>query len=64
MKVSINPEHCYGSHDCVFRAPSVFTTTVDGRGAVIPGREDTGEDPQVVEAADRCPSQAITIGVE
>lgn len=63
MKVSINSEHCYGSHDCVHRAPSVFTT-VDDFGAVIPGRENSGDDPQVREAADRCPSQAIIIAEE
>ncbi|MGW0825427.1 ferredoxin [Streptomyces sp. NPDC002845] len=60
MKVSVDPSRCYGSGDCVYRVPSVFTV-VDGYGAVIPGREDTGEDPQVREAVEGCPSQAIMI---
>ncbi|WP_328359854.1 ferredoxin [Streptomyces sp. NBC_00457] len=60
MKVSVDPDRCYGSGDCVYRVPSVFTAE-DGFGAVIPGREDTGDDPRVREAAERCPSQAITI---
>jgi ferredoxin len=60
MKVSIDPDLCYGSGDCVYRVPSVFTV-VDGFGAVQPGREDTGADPRVREAAEKCPSQAIRI---
>ncbi|WP_155055666.1 ferredoxin [Streptomyces blattellae] len=60
MKVSVDPDRCYGSGDCVYRVPSVFTTE-GGFGAVIPGREDTGDDPRVREAAEGCPSQAITI---
>ncbi|CAL9498088.1 ferredoxin [Streptomyces sp. enrichment culture] len=60
MKVSIDQELCYGSGDCVYRVPSVFTV-VDGFGAVLPGREDSGEDPSVREAAEKCPSQAIRI---
>ena len=30
MRISVDPEQCYGSGDCVHRAPSVFTQ-VDGR---------------------------------
>ncbi|MDF3300560.1 ferredoxin [Streptomyces sp. K1PA1] len=60
MKVSVDQNLCYGSADCVYRVPSVFTT-VDGFGAVIPGREDAGRDPRVQDAAERCPSQAISI---
>ncbi|MBC9726423.1 ferredoxin [Streptomyces sp. TRM68367] len=61
MKISVNRDLCYGSGDCVYRVPSVFTAA-DGFGAVIPGRENAGDDPEVREAAERCPSQAITIG--
>ncbi|MEU2281388.1 ferredoxin [Streptomyces sp. NPDC013178] len=60
MKVSVDPHLCYGSGECVYRIPSVFTT-VDGFGAVLPGREDTGGDPEVREMAERCPSQAIVV---
>ncbi|GGS37466.1 ferredoxin [Streptomyces griseoviridis] len=60
MRVSVDQNLCYGSADCVFRVGSVFTT-VDGFGAVVPGREDSGDDPRVREAAEQCPSQAISI---
>jgi ferredoxin len=60
MKISVDPDLCYGSGECSYRVPSVFTE-VDGIGAVIPGREEAGDDPQVQAMADRCPSQAITI---
>ncbi|HLL33097.1 ferredoxin [Streptomyces sp.] len=59
MKVTVDPGLCYGSGDCVYRAPHVFTT-VDGFGAVLPGQEET-DDPKVREAAEGCPSQAISL---
>ncbi|MFI2431628.1 ferredoxin [Streptomyces sp. NPDC018693] len=61
MKISVDPSRCYGSHDCVHRAPSVFTL-VNGYVALIPGREDAGDEPEVREAAMWCPSQAIALG--
>ncbi|MEV7002030.1 ferredoxin [Streptomyces sp. NPDC093982] len=60
MKVSIDTNLCYGSAECVHRAPSVFAF-VDEYGVVRPGREDSGDDPQVREAAEKCPSQAISL---
>ncbi|CAM5285133.1 Ferredoxin OS=Streptomyces tendae OX=1932 GN=GUR47_20975 PE=4 SV=1 [Streptomyces tendae] len=60
MRISVDPEQCYGSGDCVHRAPAVFTQ-VDGLGAVIPGREHDVDAPRVREAAEGCPSAAITI---
>ncbi|MFD7130999.1 ferredoxin [Streptomyces sp. NPDC059894] len=60
MRISVDPDLCYGSGECVYRVPSVFTA-VDGLGAVLPGREETGDEPEVREAAERCPSQAIAI---
>jgi len=59
MKVSVDRNVCYGSGDCAIRVSSVFAL-VDGYGTVLPGREDTGDEPEVQEAADWCPSQAIT----
>jgi ferredoxin len=61
MRISVDPDLCYGSGECVYRLPSVFTV-VDGFGAVIPGHENAGDDPEVREAAEKCPSQAITVG--
>ncbi|WP_394814265.1 ferredoxin [Streptomyces dubilierae] len=61
MKVSVDRALCYGSAECAHRAPEVFDF-VDGYGVVRPGRERTeGADPDVLEAADKCPSQAIGI---
>jgi ferredoxin len=61
MKVSIDRGLCYGSGECVHRVPSVFTFVDAGYGAVLPGREDADDDPLIREAAEKCPSQAITI---
>ncbi|MEV5436668.1 ferredoxin [Streptomyces sp. NPDC052682] len=61
MKIFLDRELCYGSGDCAYRVPSVFTV-VDGLGAVLPGQQDTGDDPRVREAAEKCPAQAIGLG--
>jgi len=63
LKVSVDPDLCYGSAECVHRVPSVFAFE-DGYGAVRPGREETEDDPLIREAAERCPSQAITITLD
>jgi ferredoxin len=60
MKVSVDRDLCYGSAECAHRAPAVFEF-VDGFGVVRPGREHTGEDPEILEASEKCPSQAISI---
>ncbi|WP_405734519.1 ferredoxin [Streptomyces sp. NBC_00028] len=63
MRISVDPERCYGSGDCVYRLPSVFTV-VGGFGAVIPGWEEaaeTGDEARVRAAAEGCPSQAISV---
>ncbi|MFI6337771.1 ferredoxin [Streptomyces sp. NPDC050535] len=61
MKVSVDHERCYGSGDCAHRVPAVFVLAETGYGTVLPGGEDSGADPEVQEAADWCPSQAIVI---
>ncbi|MFF7872160.1 ferredoxin [Streptomyces qaidamensis] len=60
MKISVDRDLCYGSAECAHRAPAVFEF-VDGFGVVRPGREQTGEDPEILEAVEKCPSQAISI---
>ncbi|MCK8433880.1 ferredoxin [Streptomyces sp. D2-8] len=60
MKVSVDRDLCYGSAECAHRAPTVFEF-VDGYGVVRPGREQAGEEPEVLEAVEKCPSQAITL---
>ncbi|MFI8188704.1 ferredoxin [Streptomyces sp. NPDC085946] len=61
MKISVDRDECYGSGDCAYRVPSVFALA-DGFGTVLPGREGDGDDPEVREAAEKCPSQAILLG--
>ncbi|WP_425276506.1 ferredoxin [Streptomyces swartbergensis] len=60
QKVSVDRELCYGSAECVHRAPAVFEF-VDGFGVVRPGHEQSGDAPEIREAAEKCPSQAISI---
>ncbi|MFH9012962.1 ferredoxin [Streptomyces sp. NPDC017943] len=60
MKVSVERDLCYGSAECAYRAPDVFEF-IDGYGVVRPGRADSGDDPRVREAAEKCPSQAIAL---
>ncbi|MFC9130615.1 ferredoxin [Streptomyces sp. NPDC057099] len=60
MRVSVDRELCYGSAECAHRAPAVFEF-VDGYGFVRPGRSSAGDAPEILEAAEKCPSQAITI---
>lgn len=58
MKVSVDRSLCYGSAECAHRAPAVFAFE-GGYGVVRPGRAECGDDPEVLEAAEKCPSQAI-----
>ncbi|MFE1249109.1 ferredoxin [Streptomyces sp. NPDC058735] len=60
MRVSLDRDLCYGSAECAYRAPAVFGF-VDGFGVVRPGRERSGDDPEVLAAAEKCPSQAIRL---
>ncbi|MFF8015516.1 4Fe-4S domain-containing protein [Streptomyces sp. NPDC007929] len=60
MRISVDRDLCYGSAECAHRAPAVFDF-IDGYGVVRPGHEETGENPSILEAAERCPSQAISI---
>ncbi|MEU0387996.1 ferredoxin [Streptomyces chartreusis] len=62
QRVAVDRELCYGSAECVHRAPAVFAF-VDGFGVVRPGHEEAGDAPEVREAAEKCPSQAISITV-
>ncbi|MFF9770245.1 ferredoxin [Streptomyces sp. NPDC014636] len=64
MKVSVDRSLCYGSAECAHRAPTLFAFE-DGYGVVRRGAAaQAADDPQVREAvreaAEKCPSQAIT----
>ncbi|MFB7494968.1 ferredoxin [Streptomyces sp. NPDC056161] len=60
MTVSIDRNLCYGSGECAHRVPSVFAFE-DGYGVVRPGREGGEDEALVRDAAERCPSQAISV---
>ncbi|MGW4593902.1 ferredoxin [Streptomyces sp. NPDC004457] len=64
MKVSVERSLCYGSAECAHRAPAVFAFE-DGYGVVRPGGADAAEAARVreavLEAAEKCPSQAIVL---
>ncbi|WP_031026223.1 ferredoxin [Streptomyces sp. NRRL WC-3725] len=64
MKVSVDRSLCYGSAECAHRASAVFAFE-DGYGVVRPGGADAAEDPRVreavLEAVEKCPSQAIVL---
>ncbi|POX61274.1 ferredoxin [Streptomyces sp. Ru62] len=64
MKVSVDRSLCYGSAECAHRAPAVFAFE-DGYGVVRAGGADAVGDPRVretvLEAAEKCPSQAIVL---
>ncbi|MEU2435122.1 ferredoxin [Streptomyces rubradiris] len=65
MEVSVDRALCYGSAECAHRAPDVFAFE-DGYGVVRPAGAGAVGDPRireaVLEAAEKCPSQAIVLG--
>ncbi|MEU3954494.1 ferredoxin [Streptomyces achromogenes] len=64
MEVSVDRALCYGSAECAHRAPDVFAFE-DGYGVVRPAAVRAVGDPRireaVLEAAEKCPSQAIAL---
>ncbi|GAA2731362.1 ferredoxin [Streptomyces nogalater] len=64
MEVSVDRALCYGSAECAHRAPDVFAFE-DGYGVVRPGGVRAVGDPRireaVLEAAEKCPSQAVVL---
>ncbi|MFF5472568.1 ferredoxin [Streptomyces achromogenes] len=64
MEVSVDRALCYGSAECAHRAPDVFAFE-DGYGVVRPGAVRAVGDPAIreaaLEAAEKCPSQAIAL---
>ncbi|TVL89291.1 ferredoxin [Streptomyces sp. SAJ15] len=61
MRVTINHEVCIGSGLCALTAPTVFTQDDDGYSALVPGHEDSADDPMVREAVRACPVQALSL---
>ncbi|MFI1112236.1 MULTISPECIES: ferredoxin [Streptomyces] len=61
FQVEVDPDRCVGAGQCAFIAPEFFTQDDEGTSEVLPGREETEDDPLLHEAADACPVRAITI---
>jgi ferredoxin len=61
IRVVVDREVCQNHGQCVFAAPQVFELDDDGELAQL--QDEVGEDlrANVEEAADVCPTQAITI---
>jgi ferredoxin len=63
MKVKIDPELCNGDEICVQLCPEVFEMQED-KAVVIMDEIPENLQDSVREAADSCPSEAITIEEE
>lgn len=61
MRIEIVRERCIGAGRCVWAAPDVFTQDDDAIGEVLPGHEETPEDPRIRDAVETCPVQAVRI---
>lgn len=62
MRIEINEEKCIGAGQCVFSAPEVFDQREDDAIAyVIDGDPPPGLRPAVLQAAQLCPSGALTV---
>ena len=59
VHVEIDRDRCMGSGNCVFEAPGVFELDDDGIATVLdPAAAPEGN---VLDAARKCPSRAITV---
>lgn len=61
MEISADRDRCVGAGHCVMTIPDVFAQ--DDNGLVVVTRARTPEpwDEQLVEVAQLCPSQSITV---
>jgi ferredoxin len=59
LRVEVDATKCMGSGNCVFSAPNTFALGDDDVAHVLDPEGDPEE--QVVAAAQRCPTQAITV---
>jgi ferredoxin len=59
VKVTVDPARCSGSGNCAYWAPGVFDLGDDGIAVVI--GDPSAHTDRVVEAAQHCPTAAITL---
>ena len=61
IRVVVDRELCQDHGQCVFAAPQVFELDEEGKLVVLQDEVDESLRPNVEEAADVCPTQAITL---
>lgn len=61
MKASVDPELCTGCGPCVDVCPEVFELNDDGLAVVKVDKVPPEQEKSCREAADECPSEAISI---
>ena len=61
IKVIVDRDVCQNHGQCVFAAPQVFELDEEGELVVLDDEPDESLRDAVEEAADVCPTQAITI---
>ncbi|HLY34665.1 MAG TPA: ferredoxin [Jatrophihabitantaceae bacterium] len=61
MNVQIDSSRCAGHGSCVIICSSVFDLDDDGFGRVVEPNPDESLRSNVVDAAENCPEQAISV---
>jgi ferredoxin len=61
LKVIVDRDVCQNHGQCVFAAPQVFELDEEGELMVLDDEPDESLRAPVEEAADVCPTQAITL---
>lgn len=60
MTITVDPDVCFGSGECVLAAPQTFDISDDGVAFVRP--DAVRPDPSALQSiADNCPSRAIRL---
>jgi len=61
VRVSVNPEYCERSGECIAQVPCVFYADAAGRTRTIDGEVPPELEDEVRAAADFCPRLALSI---
>jgi ferredoxin len=64
LRITIDTSKCMGSGNCLFWAPGVFGLSDDGVAFVAHPDSADADERKVRQAADGCPTQAISVIVE
>lgn len=64
MRITVDPDKCCGSGQCVFTAPDVFDQAEDtGMAVVSDANPPVDRHADIRAAADGCPTQAIELAL-